>query len=62
MVPEARKRIVGLMASQAMRMRLRERVLRVVHRKKTCDTKDLLKACASYMWNEVFLEIERLSR
>jgi hypothetical protein len=41
---------------------LGERVLRLVHRKKTCSTEILLKACASYPWNEVFLEIDRLSR
>lgn len=42
--------------------KLRERVLRVVHRKKTCDTEVLLKACGSYPWNEVFLEIDQLTR
>jgi len=49
-------------ASRAVRITLRERVLRIVQRKKTCDTELLLKACASYSWNEVFLEIDRLSR
>jgi hypothetical protein len=63
--PVTRKRIVSLMdesASRAVRTTLRERVLRIVQRKKTCDTEVLLKACASYSWNEVFLEIDRLSR
>ena len=48
--------------SRAVRITLRDRVLRVVQRKKTCDTDVLLRACASYSWNEVFLEIDRLSR
>ena len=38
------------------------RVLRLVQREKTCDTEALLNACTSYPWNEVFLEIDRLSR
>jgi hypothetical protein len=48
--------------SRAVRLTLRDRVLRIVQRKKTCDTELLLKACASYSWNDVFLEIDRLSR
>jgi hypothetical protein len=48
--------------SRAVRITLRDRVLRIVQRKKTCDTELLLKACASYSWNDVFLEIDRLSR
>ena len=47
--------------SLAVRITLRDRVLRIVQRKKTCDTELLLKACASYSWNDVFLEIDRLS-
>lgn len=65
MVCTLRKRIVCLMnhaATRAARTELSKQVLRVVHRKKTCDTEALLKACASYSWNEVFIEIDRLSQ
>ena len=65
MVPLKRKRMVCLMneaASQTAHQELRKRVLRIVHRKKTCDTTELLKACASYPWSDVFLEIDQLSR
>jgi hypothetical protein len=38
------------------------RVLRVVRRTKECDMEKLLDRCAVYTWNEVFLEVDRLSR
>jgi hypothetical protein len=49
-------------AARVTRTDLGTRVLRIVDRKQTCNTGVLLKACASYPWNEVFLEIDRLSR
>jgi hypothetical protein len=53
---------MGGESGSVARTELGNRVLRLVHRKKTCNTEILLKACASYSWNEVFLEIDRLSR
>ena len=47
-------------ATGAGRTELSQQVLRVVHQKKICDTETLLKACASYPWNEVFIEIDQL--
>jgi hypothetical protein len=37
-------------------------ILRTVGRKKRCNLEDLLQTCTSYTWNQVFLEIDRLSR
>ena len=48
-------------ASSVVQTTLRARVLRVVHRKKRCDTNEVLRACAAYPWNEVFSEIDQLS-
>jgi hypothetical protein len=45
-----------------VRTELTHRVLRVVRRKKECDMEELLQACDSYTWNQVFLEVDRLSR
>ena len=45
-----------------VRTELTHRVLRVVRRKKECDMEELLHACDSYTWNQVFLEVDRLSR
>ena len=59
-----RKRRVCLMneaASSVVQMALRDRVLRMVHRKTRCDTNTVLRACAAYPWNEVFSEIDQLS-
>ena len=48
--------------SNIVRTELTHRVLRVVRRKKQCDMEELLQACDSYTWNQVFLEVDRLSR
>jgi hypothetical protein len=49
-------------ATRVVHTELTVRVLRIVHRKKQCDIDDLLKGCASYSWDQVFLEIDRLNR
>lgn len=38
------------------------RILAMVGRKKECNIDDLLQSCDSYTWNQVFLEVDRLSR
>jgi hypothetical protein len=48
--------------SPIVQTELTHRVLRVVRRKKECDMEELLQACDSYTWNQVFLEVDRLSR
>lgn len=53
--------IMNETASSVVQMALRDRVLRIVHRKKRCDTNTVLRACAAYPWNEVFSEIDQLS-
>ena len=35
-------------------------LLRIVRQKKECDLDELLQECASYMWTQVFLEVDRL--
>ena len=37
-------------------------IFRMVKRRQACDMEDLVKACSSYTWNQVFLEVDRLSR
>lgn len=37
-------------------------ILTTIARKKTCNLEDLLQCCTSYTWNQVFLEVDRLSR
>ena len=41
---------------------LTHRVLRVMHRRKECAIEELMQECSSYTWNQVLLEIDRLSR
>ena len=41
---------------------LRYDLLRIVRKKQTCDLDELLNACTSYTWTQVFLEVDRLSR
>lgn len=38
------------------------RIFQMVKRRQACDMEDLLEACPSYTWNQVFLEVDRLSR
>ena len=37
-------------------------IFQMVKRRQACDMEDLVKACSSYTWNQVFLEVDRLSR
>jgi len=37
-------------------------ILQTVRRTQPCDMEDLLKTCSSFTWNQVFLEVDRLSR
>ena len=37
-------------------------IVQMVKRRQACDMEDLLEACSSYTWNQVFLEVDRLSR
>jgi len=38
------------------------RIFQMVKRRQACDMEDLVEACSSYTWNQVFLEVDRLSR
>lgn len=38
------------------------RILETVKRTQVCEMEDLIRACSSYTWNQVFLEVDRLSR
>jgi hypothetical protein len=38
------------------------RILKVVSRKKICHMDELLKSCKGFTWNQIFLEVDRLSR
>lgn len=37
-------------------------IYQMVKRRQACDMEDLVEACSSYTWNQVFLEVDRLSR
>jgi len=37
-------------------------ILATVGRKKVCSIEDLLQGCEVYSWNQVFLEVDRMSR
>lgn len=37
-------------------------IFQMVKRRQVCDMEDLVEACSSYTWNQVFLEVDRLSR
>jgi hypothetical protein len=38
------------------------KIVQMVKHRQACDMDDLLEACSSYTWNQVFLEVDRLSR
>lgn len=38
------------------------RIVQMVKHRQACDMEDLLEACSTYTWNQVFLEVDRLSR
>ena len=38
------------------------RILKIVTRKKVCHLDDLVEKCQDYTWNQVFIEVDRLSR
>ena len=37
-------------------------IVQMVKHRQACDMEDLVDACPSYTWNQVFLEVDRLSR
>jgi hypothetical protein len=39
-----------------------DQIFQMVKRRQVCEMEDLVKACSSYTWNQVFLEVDRLSR
>ena len=49
-------------ATPIVHTELTHRVLRVMHRRKECAIEELLQECSSYTWNQVLVEIDRLSR
>jgi hypothetical protein len=38
------------------------KIFQMVKRKQVCDIEDLVEECSTYTWNQVFLEVDRLSR
>ena len=46
----------------AFRPDLRTHILDAIRRRYECDLEELVHVCASYTWNQVFLEVDRLSR
>ena len=46
----------------AYRPDIRTHILDAVRRRYECDLEELVCVCSSYTWNQVFLEVDRLSR
>ena len=46
----------------ATRMTCRESILSVLHTMPTCELDELVNVCPGFTWNEIFLELDRLSR
>jgi hypothetical protein len=44
------------------RSEIRTQILDALRRKYECDLEELLRVCPSFTWNQVFLEVDRLSR
>jgi hypothetical protein len=38
------------------------KIVEMVKHRQVCDMEDLVEACSTYTWNQVFLEVDRLSR
>jgi hypothetical protein len=45
-----------------LRSEITDRILDAVNRTHVCEMEELVKACSSYTWNQVFLEVDRLTR
>jgi hypothetical protein len=41
---------------------LSDKVLTVIRQMEECDMDELVRACSRYTWNQVFFEVDRLSR
>ena len=48
--------------SPAVQAAIESRILGIVGVKKSCNLDELVAGCAPYGWDQVFLEVERLSR
>lgn len=44
------------------RAEITARILDAVKRTQVCEIEELVQACSTYTWNQVFLEVDRLSR
>ncbi|BFU94897.1 MAG: protein of unknown function [Nitrospira sp.] len=49
-------------ATTKLKSDITDRILETVKRTQVCEMEDLVRACSSYTWNQVFLEVDRLSR
>lgn len=47
---------------QGTRSAVRTRILDVLRKKPECELEELVRVCSSFTWNQVFLEVDRLSR
>ncbi|HSC55802.1 MAG TPA: hypothetical protein VLC51_01290 [Nitrospira sp.] len=46
----------------SMQSEITGKIVQLVKHRQACDMEDLLEACSAYTWNQVFLEVDRLSR
>ncbi|HJT20475.1 MAG TPA: hypothetical protein VJ746_08390 [Nitrospira sp.] len=51
-----------LRGSGAPKSEITGRILETVRSSRVCEMEELVQACSSYTWNQVFLEVDRLSR
>lgn len=47
---------------QGTRSDVRTRILDVLRKKPECELEELVRVCSAFTWNQVFLEVDRLSR
>jgi len=52
----------GSRMEKASHTELSDKVLAVIRQKEQCDIDELTRACSRYTWNQVFFEVDRLSR
>lgn len=59
---EGTQMLTFAMSRAGARSDIRTHILDALKRRYECDLEELVRSCSSYTWNQVFLEVDRLSR
>lgn len=57
-----RRVVASTMNRQGTRSDVRTHILDALRRKAECELEELVRVCPAFTWNQVFLEVDRLSR